>query len=78
MFVLGWGNRPTHGPVQWLVDRLTDRYHVHTATLPVHVTDIPREWVQPVERYAADLDEPAVLAHGAGGLTVTPTSTQPP
>jgi hypothetical protein len=70
LFVLGWGNQPTHEPVQWLVDKLTDQYRVHTATLPVHVTDIPREWVRPVEEYAADLDDPAVLAHSAGGLTV--------
>ena len=70
LFVLGWGNRPEHEPVRWLVDRLAERWHVHTATLPVHVTNIQREWVRPVERYAADLDEPAVLGHSAGGLTV--------
>ncbi len=70
LFVLGWGNRPEHEPVRWLIDKLTAAdWHVHTATLPVHVTNIPEEWVRPVERYAADLDEPAVLAHSAGGLT---------
>jgi predicted alpha/beta hydrolase family esterase len=71
LFVLGWGNRSEHEPVRWLVDRLVAAdYHVHTATLPVHVTDVQREWVRPVETYAADLDDPAVLAHSAGGLTV--------
>ncbi|MFB6188737.1 MAG: alpha/beta hydrolase, partial [Halapricum sp.] len=71
LFVLGWGNRPEHAPVRWLIDHLvkTD-YRVHTATLPVHVTDVQAEWVRPVERYAADLDEPPILAHSAGGLTV--------
>lgn len=70
LFVLGWGNRPEHAPVRWLIDELTTAdWHVHTATLPVHVTNIPEQWVRPVERYAADLDTHAVLSHSAGGLT---------
>ncbi|MFB6075063.1 MAG: alpha/beta hydrolase [Haloarculaceae archaeon] len=70
LFVLGWGNRPVHEPVRWLVDELVDDgWRVHAATLPVHVTDVGREWVRPVERYATDLDAPPVLAHSAGGLT---------
>ncbi len=70
LFVLGWGNRPSHEPVRWLIDRLVgDGWRVHAATLPVHVTDVGREWVAPVESYAADLDEFALLAHSAGGLT---------
>lgn len=70
LFVLGWGNEPDHGPVRWLIDRVAaDGWHVHAATLPVHVTDVGGEWVRPVEGYAADLDIPAVLAHSAGGLT---------
>ncbi|WP_181685506.1 alpha/beta hydrolase [Halorhabdus salina] len=70
LFVLGWGNRPTHEPVRWLLDRLVENWQVHTATLPVHVTDVQREWVAPVAAYAADLTDPAVLAHSAGGLSV--------
>ncbi|PSP92498.1 alpha/beta hydrolase [Halobacteriales archaeon QS_4_62_28] len=71
LFVLGWGNRPGHEPVRWLIDRIAeDGWWVHTATLPVHVTDVASEWVAPVETYATDLDDPAVLAHSAGGLTV--------
>lgn len=74
-FVLGWGNRPDHEPVRWLIDRLIDEgWRVHTATLPVHVTDVQREWVAPVERYAADLAEFALLAHSAGGLTAAHAS----
>jgi hypothetical protein len=70
LFVLGWGNRPEHEPVRWLIDRLVaDGWRVHTATLPVHVTNVRHEWVAPVERYAADLDEFALLGHSAGGLT---------
>lgn len=71
LFVLGWGNRTRHAPVRWLIDRLVETdWAVHTATLPVHVTDVTREWVQPVEAYAADLDLRAVLGHSAGGLTL--------
>ncbi|QGN06146.1 alpha/beta hydrolase [Halorhabdus sp. CBA1104] len=70
LFVLGWGNRPTHEPVRWLLDRLAEDWRVHTATLPVHATDVQREWVDPVSAYAAALTNPAVLAHSAGGLTV--------
>lgn len=70
LFVLGWGNRPDHGPVRWLIDKLAEDWRVHTATLPVHVTSVQEWWVRPVEKYASDLDEPAVLAHSAGGLTV--------
>lgn len=74
LFVLGWGNRTHHAPVRWLIDRIVeDGWHVHTATLPVHVTDVQREWVRPVERYAERLDAPPVLAHSAGGLTVAHT-----
>ncbi|WP_435194062.1 alpha/beta fold hydrolase [Natronomonas sp. EA1] len=71
LFVLGWGNQPTHAPVRWLIDRLAEAgWHVHTATIPVHITDVQREWVRPVERYADDLGRVPVLAHSAGGLTV--------
>ncbi|WP_231754588.1 alpha/beta fold hydrolase [Halapricum sp. CBA1109] len=73
LFVLGWGNRTHHEPVRWLIDHLSEEFRVHTATLPVHVTDVQAEWVRPVERYAADLDSPALLGHSAGGLTAAHT-----
>jgi len=69
LFVLGWGNRCRHEPVQWLVDRLAQRYRVHVAELPTHITDVHREWVGPLREYAADLDSFPILAHSAGGLT---------
>jgi len=70
LFVLGWGNRCRHETVQWLVDRLAERYRVHVAELPTHITDIEREWVEPLKNYAADLDSFDVLSHSAGGLAV--------
>ncbi|MFC7027419.1 alpha/beta hydrolase [Halomicroarcula sp. GCM10025324] len=71
LLVLGWGNRCRHENVQWLVDRVAERYRVHAVELPTHITDFRREWVAPVERYLADagLDGVSVLAHSAGGLT---------
>lgn len=68
LFVLGWGNRCRHETVQWLVDRLAERYRVHVAELPTHITDVERQWVGPLEEYAADLDGFDVLSHSAGGL----------
>jgi len=70
LFVLGWGNRAHHETVQWLVDRLAERYRVHVAELPTHITDVEREWVEPLATYAADLDRFDVLGHSAGGLAV--------
>ncbi|MBX0286320.1 alpha/beta fold hydrolase [Haloarcula salinisoli] len=70
LFVLGWGNRCRHENVQWLVDRLAERYRVHVAELPTHITDVEREWVTPLAEYAADLDRFHVLSHSAGGLAV--------
>jgi len=70
LLVLGWGNRCRHENVRWLVDRVAERYRVHAVELPTHITDLRREWVGPLERYVADLDDLPVLAHSAGGLTV--------
>ena len=70
LFALGWGNRCRHENVQWLVDRLAERYRVHVAELPTHITDVEAEWVDPLESYVADLDGFDVLSHSAGGLAV--------
>jgi len=69
LLVLGWGNRCRHEPIGWLVDRLAEQYRVHAVELPTHITDVQREWVDPVREYAADLDDFPILAHSAGGLT---------
>ncbi|WP_254273489.1 alpha/beta hydrolase [Haloarcula marina] len=69
VLVLGWGNRCRHENVQWLIDQIAERYRVHAVELPTHITDVQREWVDPVREYASELDEFALLAHSAGGLT---------
>jgi len=66
--VLGWGNRLDHENVRWLLDRLADEYRVHAFRIPDAITDFEREYVRPVERYVADLDEWHLLGHSTGGL----------
>ncbi|MFC4357853.1 alpha/beta fold hydrolase [Halobium salinum] len=69
LFPLGWGNRPDHENVAWLVDRLVDAgYHVHTATIPTTVTDFERAYLRPVARYADANPPAALLSHSTGGL----------
>ncbi|MFB9810057.1 alpha/beta hydrolase [Haloarcula sebkhae] len=69
LFVLGWGNRCRHRNVQWLIDQLATAYRVHAVELPTHITDYQREWVGPVQEYAADIGRFDLLGHSAGGLT---------
>jgi hypothetical protein len=69
LFPLGWGNRPDHENVSWLLDRLVDAgYRVHTATLSVTVTDFDREYLRPVARYAERNPPERLLSHSTGGL----------
>jgi pimeloyl-ACP methyl ester carboxylesterase len=51
------------------VDRLAERFRVHVAELPTHISDFQAEWVEPLESYAADLETVSLLGHSAGGLT---------
>ncbi|MFW5903670.1 MAG: alpha/beta fold hydrolase [Halolamina sp.] len=72
LFVMGWGNRPDHESVRWLIDELADGgYRVHVAELPTRLDDFRADWVEPVAEYARDLDEFALLSHSAGGLVAT-------
>ncbi|MEE6211006.1 alpha/beta hydrolase [Salarchaeum sp. III] len=69
VFVLGWGNRPEHDGVQWLVDRLTDAgYRVSAFELPRTITDFDREYLAPVQSFVDDLDDYRLLSHSTGGL----------
>lgn len=69
LFALGWGNRPAHENVAWLLGRLVDAgYHVHTATLPTTVTDFDRDYLRPVARYADANPPTRLLSHSTGGL----------
>jgi pimeloyl-ACP methyl ester carboxylesterase len=67
-FVLGWGNRPGHETVRWLIDRLAERYRVHAFEVPVNGTDFEGEYLDPVVEYVADLGAYRLLGHSTGGL----------
>lgn len=72
LFVMGWGNRPDHDSVRWLIDELADGgYRVHAAELPTRLEDFRADWVEPVAEYVRDLDEFDLLSHSAGGLVAT-------
>lgn len=69
VFVGGWGNRPEHDGMQWLVEQLTDAgYAVTVFEIPRTITDFESEYLAPVETYLAGLDEYRLLSHSTGGL----------
>lgn len=69
VFVLGFGNRPEHDGVQWLIEQLTDAgYRVTAFELPRTITDFEQEYLAPVRSYVAELDSYRLLGHSTGGL----------
>lgn len=71
VFVLGFGNRPEHDGVQWLLNNLTDvGYRVTAFEIPRTITDFEPEYLTPVEEYLADLDSYRLLGHSTGGLII--------
>jgi hypothetical protein len=68
LLVLGFGNRPEHEHVGWLLDRLAESVHLHVAVLPIDMTDFESDYRRPVERYASGLELDAVVSHSTGGL----------
>jgi len=69
VFVLGWGNKPEHAGVQWLIDQFTGvGYRVTVFEIPTTITDFETEWLAPVEKYVADLHSYRLLSHSTGGL----------
>jgi pimeloyl-ACP methyl ester carboxylesterase len=71
VWVMGWGNTVTSRHERWFVDQLVGAgYRVHVVELPTNGTDFEGEYVRPVREYIQGLDDPAILAHSMGGLTV--------
>ncbi|MFB6128678.1 MAG: alpha/beta hydrolase [Halorhabdus sp.] len=69
VFVLGWGNKPEHETVRWLIDRLVEAdYRVHAIEIPTTITDFDAEYLQPVAEYVAALSSYRLLTHSTGGL----------
>ncbi|WP_410764552.1 alpha/beta fold hydrolase [Haloferax sp. DFSO60] len=69
LFVLGWGNKPAHKSVEWLLDRLAYAgYRVHAVELPTNGWDFDSQYVDPVRAYVIDRNIDLVLSHSTGGL----------
>ncbi|MGZ0745767.1 alpha/beta hydrolase [Haloparvum sp. AD34] len=69
VLVLGFGNRPEHDGVQWLIDQLTAAGYTVTAfEIPRTITDFESEYLAPVVDYVDTLDSYRVLSHSTGGL----------
>jgi len=69
VWVLGWGNRPEHDGIQWLLDHLTDAgYRVDAFELPRTLTDFESAYLAPVEDHVDRLDAYRFLGHSTGGL----------
>ncbi|WP_049987273.1 alpha/beta fold hydrolase [Halobellus rufus] len=69
LVVLGWGNKPTHEHVAWLLTRLLDAgYRVHAVTLPTNGWDFDRQYVDPLDAYLSERDIDLALSHSTGGL----------
>jgi len=69
LVVLGWGNKPTHEHVAWLLTRLLDAgYRVHAVTLPTNGWDFDRQYVDPLDAYLSERDIDIAVSHSTGGL----------
>jgi hypothetical protein len=69
VFVLGWGNRPEHETVDWLLTELVDAgYHVTAFEVPRTITDFESEYLDPVRAFVDTLDSYRLLSHSTGGL----------
>ncbi|SEF72188.1 alpha/beta fold hydrolase [Halobellus limi] len=69
LVVLGWGNKPTHEHVAWLLTRLLDAgYRVHAVTLPTNGWNFEAQYVAPLDEYLTDHDVDLALSHSTGGL----------
>lgn len=71
LFALGWGNRPGHATVDWLIDELVDAgWTVHAVVVPENGTDFDRDYVEPLTRIRDEVDPDACAGHSLGGLAL--------
>jgi hypothetical protein len=72
LFALGWGNRPGHDPVDWLLDGLTDAgWTVHAVEFPENGTDFERDYLAPLSQAREEVDPTVCAGHSLGGLTLS-------
>ena len=69
LFVLGWGNRPGHEPVDWLVSQFDD-WTVHAVVVPENGTAFDRDYRAPLTRIYETVAPDAAAAHSLGGLAL--------
>ncbi|ESP88757.1 alpha/beta hydrolase [Candidatus Halobonum tyrrellensis] len=71
LFALGWGNRPGHATVDWLLDGLTDAgWTVHAVVLDENGTDFERDYAEPLTRVRDEVYPDACAGHSLGGLAL--------
>ncbi|MEZ3114794.1 alpha/beta hydrolase [Halobaculum sp. MBLA0147] len=70
LVVLGWGNRPEHDPVDWLLSQLAADWHVHAVVVPENGTDFERDYRAPLTEINEAVDPAATLAHSLGCLAL--------
>ena len=70
LLALGWGNRPDHPAVDWLLDRLAADWTVHAVALPENGTQFDRDYRTPVSEVADRVDPDASAGHSLGGLVL--------
>lgn len=79
LFLLGWGNRPDHGPVRWFVDRLASAgYVVDVGRLDPHVSDFDAAYRGPAQERHDATGPDRLLAHSTGGLVAAHLETAAP
>jgi len=77
LLILGRGNRVRHDHVRWLVEQFPD-YRVHAVEIPDNGTDFERDYLNPIEEYAAGLEGYELLSHSTGGLVAAHMETDRP
>lgn len=70
LLVLGWGNRPDHPVVDWLLDRLAGEWTVHAVSLPENGTDFRRDYRDPLAAVDDRVGPDARAGHSLGGLVL--------
>ena len=79
LFVLGWGNRPDHENVRWLVDRLVEAgYTVDVGTVPDHGSHFDAQYVAPTQRRHDATGPDRLLSHSTGGLVAAHLESSAP
>lgn len=79
LLALGWGNRPEHDPVDWLLAGLAAAgWTVHTVGFPENGTDFDRDYLRPLTRAREEIEPVVCAGHSLGGLALAHLSGDDP